>query len=96
MALFAMDGIGLDEHRKDRKDVTRLLAIERYKVDWLLKHFGVEVTWPKLDVWVGGCGDNDISVRADGEPVIAGQLAAAAEPAALTLALDDLQRVSGT
>jgi ParB family chromosome partitioning protein len=90
MALFAMDGIGLDEHRKDRKDVIRLWTIENYKVDWLLKRFGVEVTWPKFDVWVGGCGDNDTRLSADGEPVIAGPLAAA-EPAALDLVLDDLQ-----
>jgi ParB family chromosome partitioning protein len=76
-ALAAMDGIGLADYRKTRKDAIRRWTIEKYKADWLLNHFGVEVTWPKFDVWVGGCGDNDTSLRTDGEPVIAGPLAAA-------------------
>jgi hypothetical protein len=95
-ALHIMDALPYAEHRKIRKDLIRHITILGYRVDWLLKHFGVEVTWPKIDVWVGGCGDNNTSMRtADGDPVIKDTASlGTASPAAAKLPLQKRVRLA--
>jgi hypothetical protein len=103
-AMLAMDGVPLDDHRKEERDAGRLKYIEQYKVDWLLEHFGCEVKWPEFTVGVGlCCGGNSYTVRMAGDPVIKAAVARRDKRirialdfiAALDLGLDDLQLEQG-
>lgn len=69
--VLIMDAVPEDIYTAEHKALVRMEATQTFRLEWLAERFGINVTWPDLEIWVGGCGNNNYRVKPpDREPTI--------------------------